>query len=506
MTEPQPRRDASGRGNADLVGDRRADVPGAGSSSARTEVAVVGAGPAGMAAAAAAAHAGARVTVLDTYAAAGGQYHRRQDATATGPADTPANRRFAALVAAGRIAVWSGVTVWTAARDAGFRLELTAAETTRDAAPPAPRLRAEVVIIATGAVDRALPFPGWDLPGVFTAGGAQALLKGHGVVAGHRVVVGGSGPFLLPVAAGLADAGSDVVAVVEASRLPGLVRQAHHAFATRAKLAEAAGYLGVLARHRVTLRHGHAVVRADGDSRVEQVTIAAVDAAWAPRPGTERTVAVDAACVSFGFVPQVGLAALLGADIAPDPWWGDPAVVVDDAQATRVPGLLAAGESTGVTGATGSAAAGVVAGLTAARLLGRAGHARLDASARRTRTRERRLAGVLAALYPTGARWIDWLTDATLVCRCEEVDVAAVRAAVNDLGASDLRSVKLTTRCGMGVCQARMCGSAVDGLVRDLTGAAPPDAGALAGSPVLTPVPLGELAALADVPRAGQGT
>ena len=209
----------------------------------------------------------------------------------------------------------------------------------------------------------------------------------------------------------------------------------------------------------MTLRHGHAVVRADGDSRVEQVTIAAVDAAWAPRPGTERTVAVDAACVSFGFVPQVGLAALLGADIAPHPWWGDPAVVVDDAQATRVPGLLAAGESTGVTGATGSAAAGVVAGLTAARLLGRAGHARLDASARRTRTREQRLAGVLAALYPTGARNVDRLAHR----RHAGVPLRGgrrrrpVRAAVNDLGASDLRSVKLTTPCGMGVCQARMC-------------------------------------------------
>lgn len=369
----------------------------------RTEIAVVGAGPAGMAAAAAAAHAGCRVTVLDTAAAPGGQYHRRAGMPPTGPATDPTTRRFAALVAAGRITVWPGVTVWTAARladgdggagrDGGgyrFRLEVTGAETVRDAAPPSPRLLAGVVVVATGAVDRALPFPGWELPGVLTVGGAQALLKGQGVTVGGRMVVGGSGPFLLPVAAGLVAAGVEVVAVAEASRLTGLARHVRHSLAARTKLAEGAHHLAVLARHRVPLLRGHAVIRAEGHDRVEGVRLAALDADGRARPGSERHLAVDAVCVSAGFVPQVGLAALLGATVAPDPWWGDPAVVVDADQATGVPGLLAAGESTGVTGATGSAAAGVVAGLTAARLRGApvAALARLDAAARRVRARE----------------------------------------------------------------------------------------------------------------------
>ncbi len=463
------------------------------------EVAVVGAGPAGMAAAARAAEAGCQVVVVDSYATAGGQYHRSH-AEGLGPGERPAPVvRFLELVRSGRVELRSGTTVWTAEAltpEGPFRLHLTSPD---DSAPAT--LTARSVVITSGAFDRTLPFPGWDLPGVFTAGGAQALLKGQGVLVGRRAVVGGSGPFLLPVAAGLADAGCEVLEVVEAQPVRALPTNPALAWRHRDKLAEATGYARTLARQRVPFRTGSAVIAVRGEDRVEEVVVAKVDRSWRPRPGTERALAADAVCVSFGFVPQVGLAALLGCELGPDPLWGDPAVRCDEQQATSVPNVFAAGEVTGVTGSDGAAAEGAIAGVSAAAALGR-----LDRAAVRTlmgdlgpeRARHRDFAALLARAYRVPDGWVGWLRDDTVICRCEEVPYERVRAAVDELAASDLRSVKMTTRCGMGYCQGRVCGQAVATIVRTATGAPAADAAALSSPPVLTPVPLGHVAALGE--------
>ena len=481
-------------------------------------VVVVGAGPAGMAAAVALAEHGCPVTVLDTYPVPGGQYHRtpapglegpRGDARGgTEPGD-PTVTAFRRHLDAGGIRLWSSTSVWmatpasatpeTAAPDGTAAvLQLTGVAGNE---PPARTLHARAVVLATGATDRVLPFPGSDLPGVFTVGGAQALLKGQGVRVGTRVVVAGSGPFLLPVAAALASAGSTVVAVAEAAPVSTLARHAPGPWRHRATLAEGAGYAATLLRHGVGVHTSTAVTAARGDGRVEEVTLSRLGPDWTPRPGGERNLAVDAACVSFGFVPQVGLAALLGCELTADPVWGDMVVAVDGHQRSSVPGVFAAGEATGVTGAAGAAAEGALAGLAVAHALGLIDVPVLKEAGRpwrRQRAHTRDLAAALGRMYPRGSGWTAWLTDDTVVCRCEEVDHATVRHAIEVLGAADLRSVKLTTRCGMGVCQGRMCGDAVADLVAGATDAPPTDRGALSTPTVLTPVPLRELAALAD--------
>ena len=169
------------------------------------------------------------------------------------------------------------------------------------------------MVVATGASEVALPFPGWELPGVTTVGAAQALLKGQGVVAGRRVLVAGSGPLLLPAAAGLAEAGVHVVAVLEANRVtPGRVAGAVRLAPFSKKVSEAGGYGRILGRHRVPVRAGYAVTAGQGDGRVEQATISRVDRDWRPVPGTGRQVPVDAVHVSFGFSPALELPRLLG--------------------------------------------------------------------------------------------------------------------------------------------------------------------------------------------------
>jgi NADPH-dependent 2,4-dienoyl-CoA reductase/sulfur reductase-like enzyme len=425
------------------------------------DIAVVGAGPAGLAAAATAAAAGRRVAVIDSGIRPGGQYWRHREH------HPPAAARFERLAAVDHLA---GTTVWFA--EPGFTLHTGAGVVT-----------ARRLVLATGAHDRVVPFPGWDLPGVVTAGGAQALLKGSGVLIGRRVVVAGTGPFLLPVAAGLAGAGARVLGVFEANHplrmLRGLPLPA-------AKLVEAARYAGSLARHRIPFRTGHTVVAAHGVTEVEAVTVARPD-------GGTRRLACDALAVGHGFVPSLELALALGCAtrLAAD---GNLVLEVDLAQRTTVPDVYAAGEVTGIGGADLAVAEGVLAGAAAS-------DGPPPPGALRRRARAGRFAATVRATYPVPGDWSDHLSDETLVCRCEEVPYRAVRAAVHDLGATDARTVKLLSRTGMGWCQGRMCGYAVACATARLTGRelAAADLETFAHRPFAAPVTLGELGAEPDL-------
>lgn len=425
------------------------------------DVAVVGAGPAGMAAAHVAAGAGCRVVLLDAGPRPGGQFWRHRTGS---PPDDPAYRRLAGALS--RVDHRPDAAVWFA--EPGFLLHTSAGE-----------IAADRLVLATGAHDRVVPFPGWTLPGVTTAGGAQALLKGHGVLIGRRVVVAGTGPFLLPVAAGLARAGARVVGVFEASNPMRMIRRLP---VPAGKLVEAAGYAGTLARYRVPYRTGHAVVAAHGDGEVAEVTVAPVD-----RPSATRRIACDALAVGYGFTPALELPLLLGCATTMD---GDGLVVaVDHAQRTSVAGVYAAGEITGVGGADLAIAEGALAGAAAA-------GAPPPRGMLRRRTVLRRFAAALRAVHPVPVGWPDWLADDTVVCRCEEVRHRAVREAVRELGATDARTVKLLTRTGMGWCQGRICGFAVGCLAARLSGREPNagDLEAFAHRPIAQPITIGELA------------
>ncbi|MFC7878242.1 FAD-dependent oxidoreductase [Isoptericola sp. NPDC057391] len=475
----------------------------------RRTVVVVGAGPAGLSAARAAARAGADVTLLDASDQVGGQFwrHRALPGGGTAPDEASFHHGWGTFVALRdvvaahpRVTLLTSAQVWALERlDDGVRLRVLVGPA--DAAGREHlTLTPDALVLATGAHDRTLPFPGWQLPGVTTAGAAQALAKAERVAVGDRVVVAGAGPFLLPVATSLLRIGARVLSVHEAAtpatlvrgwgaRPAGLLGAAH-------KTGELGGYAAALARHRVAYRLGEAVVAARGDGRVEEVTVARVDARWSPVPGTERTIAADAVCVSHGFTPRLELAVAAACAISPDRF-----VVVDDRQRTSAPGVWAAGELTGIGGAEAALAEGWVAGH-------HAGAGEPDdrglARAVRRRARSADFARRLEAAHGIRSGWTSWLRDDTLVCRCEEVDAGALRAAACATASTDLRSVRLTSRAGLGPCQARICGRTVAELVgapepaaREGTGAAPavPDR-----RPIVVPVRLGDLATLPDDP------
>lgn len=452
------------------------------------DIVVVGAGPAGLAAATSATRAGARVAIVDAGAAPGGQYWRHPAPNQRGVSaaevahlhhDLATYHHLLAGLPA--VAQFSEHHVWTVTRDgAGFVVH---AVDRTGGGERAVELRSHRLVLAPGAYDRQIPFAGWDLPGVMTAGGVQALLKGHGVVAGQRVLVAGTGPFLLPVAAGLAESGATVVGVHEAASPLAWLSELAAVVRNVTKLGEGAGYAQVLARHRIPVRTRSVVVSAHGTDVVERVTTMRLDRRGQVVPGSERTTAVDVLAVGWGFTPQLELPLALGCATRVDVD-GSLVCEVDDEQRSSVEGVFVAGEACGVGGAALAVVEGEIAGTVAA------GSSSI-APLRSSRAALRRFAQAMHRCHPVPPGWVDRLSDDTTVCRCEEVPFGALRSMQQDLDAHDGRSAKMLTRAGMGYCQARTCGYAVACIL----GQEASRTSGFAERPVSSPLTLGALAA-----------
>ncbi len=378
------------------------------------DVLVVGAGPAGLAAAATAARAGGHVGLLDDNPAPGGQIWR---AATTGPAGRwvrAARRNGVILLSRTRVIAPLGPGMLLAETD-GAALEL----------------RYRRLVLATGARERFLPFPGWTLPGVMGAGGLQALVKGGLPIAGKRVVVAGSGPLLLAVASYLHSKDADVRLIAEQTPWAGLASFARAILRNHAKIAQAVGFSRLLA---VPFRAGCWVTHAHGEGRLEAVSLTA--------DGTASSERVDYLACGYGLVPNVELPAAFGCDVV------DGAVQVDAWQQTGVAQVYAAGELTGIGGVDAALREGQIAGLAAT---GRYAEARRLWS---RRNHDRQFATALARAFVLRPELRSLPEPATFVCRCEDVPFGVLQ------GYKGWRAAKLQTRCGMGPCQGRVCGVA----------------------------------------------
>ncbi|GGO18741.1 FAD-dependent oxidoreductase [Deinococcus humi] len=389
------------------------------------EVVVVGAGPAGLTAALVAAQGGLQVLLLDAQPGPGGQIWRGAAAGQKGAAGDLL-REVASHPA---ITVLSGAEV--VAAEAGGRthlLSVTSAAGLR-------HLHAERIILATGATERFLPFDGWTLPGVVGAGGLQAMHKGGLDVRGRRVVVAGSGPLLLAVAAGLRRAGARVLAVAEQASLPDVaafgMAAARLPGKSREALALATGLLGV------PYWADCAVVSAGGQDQLQSVTLR--------RGRREITLDCDWLAVGFGLVPETRVAALLGC-----PLDGAGAVQVSAWGATGVPGVYAAGEVCGIGGVDGALLEGFVAGCAAS------GQMERLRDAPRRAALQRRFQRVLERSFALRPDRLPTPSPTTVVCRCEDVRHGQLQPF------TDWTAAKLQTRCGMGACQGRVCGPACE--------------------------------------------
>lgn len=475
----------------------------------QVELAVVGAGPAGLEAALAAAEAGVSVLLIDGYARPGGQYLKQLPAAfrETGRAypHPEVQALLHRLAGADDIRLLSDTVVWgifPAEATGDWLLALSGPEDSR-------QVRASVVILATGAYDRPVAFPGWSLPGVLTAGAAQTLLKNQRVLPGRRILLSGSGPLQLAVAAQLVRAGAEVIGMLEAATLDWR-RGLHYAPAVWrqwSRLAEGWGYWRTLRRAGTPLRFGWAVIEARGEGQVEAGVIARLDDNGQPRPGTARTVAVDTIITGYGFIPATQLSRLAGCRHTYRPEQGGYVPDRDERLQTSCPGLYSVGDGAGIGGAQLARIEGRVAGLAAAVRLGHlpeAAGAQVIAGQQPALVRERRFAGLLHDLFAPRPGLFGLATDDTIICRCEEVRLADIRQAIRD-GAVCASAVKGITRAGMGNCQGRICAELVARAIAAETTEPGDYAGRLAAAGAFTarspifPLPLATLAEAADV-------
>jgi len=447
------------------------------------EVLVIGGGPAGLSAAAAAAEAGAEVMLVDERAKLGGQFYKQPAAVADESAldrQYRDGRRLIARVEAAGVRVLTGAQVW-GATGPGQLLALDDAH--------AYALRPRRLVLATGAYERGVPLPGWTLPGFLTTGAAQTLMRAYGVLPGRRVLISGNGPLNIQVAAEIVRAGGEVVAVCELARIHPL-GAAPMGLADPTLMLQGARMALELRRARVPLLRGHTVVRAEGDGSVERATIARVDAAGRPAPGSERSFEVDAVCAGFGFVPSNELARTLGVAHRFDERMGQLAAVVDEQGRSSLDGVWVVGDSGGTGGAPLARAVGFLAGRDAVRSLGRAvADSPEERAARRERDRSRRFQRGLNRLF-AAPRLVDQLAlPDTLVCRCEEVALGAVAASFSD-GAAAMGAVKRVTRAGMGRCQGRYCAGVLADLSSRTTGLPANENDWFAPAPPFKPIPV----------------
>ena len=465
----------------------------------RTEVAVVGAGPAGLSAALAAAQAGVQVTLVDNYRQPGGPYYRQPAAEfkALQPEGHQHEGRILwEKVADAGVKLLTGTTIWGAFE--GNQLALHGPES------PA-SLKAQVIILATGAYERTAAFPGWTLPGVMTSGAAQTLLKEQRIMPGRCILLAGTGPLQMVVAAGLVEAGAEVVAILEGSALARKTtrRPLDHAMAAWGqwdRMRELLSSWLTLRRAGVSLYTGCGVVAAHGQEAVTEVTIAQLDDEWRPIPDTYETLACDTLCCSYGFVPATELAQLFGADCEWQPERGGFLPVRDEHMQTSVPGVFAVGDGAGTGGGPLALIEGQIAGLAgAAQIKARSSDqvAILDERLRRALRREQRFQQLYAELFTPGPGLDELAQPDTIICRCEEVTRADIIEAVR-MGADTLDAVKALTRCGMGNCQGRVCGPLVAALVAQETGRSRADVGQFRVRPPVFPIPLADLKPVAE--------
>jgi D-hydroxyproline dehydrogenase subunit alpha len=473
-----------------------------------SEVVVVGAGPAGVAAAVAAAEAGARVTLVEEQSRPGGQYFKQPVGNGDGRDCPPAlatNIRQGRELLAGldrpNIELRCHTLVWDVSPDRTLRLytlpgasggkdNLQASSFNVDS--PSQELYAKRLIIAAGAYERVMPFPGWTLPGVMTVGAAQLLLKGQGLLAGRRLLLAGTGPLLPLAGVQLLQAGAEIAAVVELQAARQLLSRASHFWGHWDKVGQALSHRRQLKKAGVPLKVGYAVIRALGEQEVNGAIIARVDGTGRPLPGTEEQLDVDTICLNFGFIPATELARLAGCRQRFDAHFGCLATDTDEQMETSRPGIFAVGEVRGIGGVEVALLEGAMAGATAARQLGYA-VAESTAAQRDEWRRARAVVAALGSTFSLKPGLCSLAADDVVVCRCEEVTAGAIRAAVR-AGATRLNDLKAWTRLGMGRCQGRICGPIAAQIVAQEAGIPVAAAGDFSARPPLKPLPLGAIA------------
>jgi len=447
---------------------------------------IIGGGPAGMSAAIAAARQGVASRIIDEAPHLGGQIYRKpHDRGRTD--DFPYFQRGDELrnevsAHADLIDVQSQTVVWGISKDGKVAVGKEQHGSTI--------VEPECLILAPGAYEYTVPFPGWTLPGVMTPGSAQILAKTTAISPGKRVVVAGTGPLIYVVASQLVQRRVNVVAVIEATQRLAWWRLPVQGWRAAAVIREGLGYINTLRKARVPLHYGRIVTQAKGTDELERVVHAPVNANWVPNANREQTIEADTLCVSYGLQPRNYLAQLAGCDIEFDAQQGGWRAARDADMCTSQRQVFAVGDGAGVAGADTAELEGALAGLVCANRLNKLSAHNLGRLRQPLENELHKLAGAQAALgHITRIRpgLSQLVQDDTIVCRCEEVKWQEVRQAIEH-GGTRFRTLKVMTRFGMGMCQARYCWPAMAQKIAHHTDTPVEEVGPVSPRPPIRPV------------------
>ncbi|WPZ34204.1 FAD/NAD(P)-binding oxidoreductase [Thalassobaculum sp. OXR-137] len=461
------------------------------------DLVIIGAGPAGLSAAATAHALGLDALILDEQPTAGGQIYRNVErVTEQRTADLSylgrdyAHGRTLAR-AASAVERRQGATVW----HIGPMTKAEGRQVVWSEAGRAQKVHARAVLLATGAMERPVPIPGWTLPGVTTVGALQTVLKQSGIYPTGRVVLAGSGPLLMLLATQYAAAGVPIEAILDTTPPGGLNRAMPWLplamVGARRTMLKGRRLRAAYGRAARQVWHGVTGLRADGEGALRVVRF--TDAG-----GIAREIAADTLALHEGVIPNPQLPRLVEADHAWDPRQRCFRPVLDAYGSSSAAGVYVAGDGGGILGADAAEASGRVAAATVALALGRIAEAERDlrvAPDLDRLTGQRWLRRFLDAMFPP-PDWIGRVAGETVVCRCEEVRAADLRKVASH--AQGPNQLKAYTRAGMGPCQGRMCGHTVTEVLATAKAMAPADVGYYHVRPPAKPVTVEELAALAD--------
>jgi NADPH-dependent 2,4-dienoyl-CoA reductase/sulfur reductase-like enzyme len=449
------------------------------------DVAIVGAGPAGLAAASLCARAGLSTVLFDEQATPGGQIYRAVTETpvrnrAILGSDYWAGEKLAREFTTSGAQYVPGATVWSLTPEGEIGVSVGGGSKL---------LHATYVILATGALERPFPIPGWTLPGVMTGGAAQTLLKSSGIVPDGRTVIAGTGPLLWLLAWQFLNAGAKIDAILDTTPRGNRARALPHAFAFLFSPYFSKGLrLLMSVRRKVPVVARVTELRAEGDGK-----LAAVDYRTSGSDTVTR-IPVDNLLLHQGVVPNVNLAMSVGIEHRWDEVQLCWSPVVSPFGATSVPGIYIAGDGAGIAGGQAAAWRGMLCAADIVHLL------KPDVASSAAKLARAALDG-----FQRGRKFLDLLYQPakqfrqpagdTIVCRCEEITARQITETVA-LGCPGPNQMKSFLRCGMGPCQGRLCGLTVTELIADARKVSPQEVGYYRLRPPVKPITVAELAAL----------
>jgi NADPH-dependent 2,4-dienoyl-CoA reductase/sulfur reductase-like enzyme len=464
------------------------------------DLAVIGAGPAGIEAALMASQLGVQTVVIDSYPQPGGQYYKPLPAQFSTAHENKIELEGRLLT--NRLDDLSITRIYNTLTWGLFDGENEQEWLVGLFGEQAPKyIRAKNLVLANGAYDTPVAFPGWTLPGVITCGAALTLLKTQRVAPTGRALVTGTGPLLLSAAAHLIEAGVKVVGVCEASRIfPRGLSLGMSLLGQGQRLSEGLKYMGAMLRTKTPYKIGWTILEVRGSDRVAEAIIGKVDRYGAPVPGTERSLPVDLVVSGYNLTPNTGLVRMIGCKLDFNNKLGGWIPNRDDRMQSSVPGVYIVGDGAGIGGVEQARLEGKIAGVAVAAA---AGQVSPDKAAELLQTiqpkleHQQQFGKLLGELFTPNPGLISLSRDDTIVCRCEEITLGEVKAAVAS-GARTIGEVKMITRTGMGNCQGRMCEHSVSGAIAQALSSdksvSPESVGYYSIRPPLHPLPVGFLA------------